>query len=443
MLTTKRNLPKTPQLTPKGVKKFVKDTLVPGIAEALIKKKRNPKSQQEKEMARKIAQNMSTSASNMVREGAMAVKLAKQLITEDARQANPSQAVRDLARDVSKAVVALSTRVVSDMAVPAVRANPDALVPGGFLRAKVQQVRGFANSFTQMVISIARKGSQAAGRLEQSQKMAIATNARRVHGMMQWHVDQVQNEQLALEDERNRLLTLMDVDEEGYEVSDDEPTDTPGAASSSDRFAIAYNAHGATAPAPPRPFNLFEFGTPFQRVPIPESRTTDTSADTLARVQRQRRERLAAEQAADTLARVQRQRRAHLAAERQIVPSGTPPVPMTPAQKLSLVQKQRRERLAAEQAAATQAKKGTSLNEVQKQRRIALPLEKISGSTKTADELLDEMLADQQKKKAPRTGKGISGGAKEVLNIPPPILEYFDVKNDPHFIRAHRPTAPK
>jgi hypothetical protein len=32
---------------------------------------------------------------------------------------------------------------------------------------------------------------------------------------------------------------------------------------------------------------------------------------------------------------------------------------------------------------------------------------------------------------------------KEVLNIPPPILEYFDVKNDPHFIRAHRPTAPK
>jgi hypothetical protein len=32
---------------------------------------------------------------------------------------------------------------------------------------------------------------------------------------------------------------------------------------------------------------------------------------------------------------------------------------------------------------------------------------------------------------------------KEVLNIPKPILEYFDVKNDPHFIRAHRPTAPK
>ena len=32
---------------------------------------------------------------------------------------------------------------------------------------------------------------------------------------------------------------------------------------------------------------------------------------------------------------------------------------------------------------------------------------------------------------------------KEVLNIPPPIREYFDVKNDPHFIRAHRPTAPK
>ena len=30
---------------------------------------------------------------------------------------------------------------------------------------------------------------------------------------------------------------------------------------------------------------------------------------------------------------------------------------------------------------------------------------------------------------------------KEVLNIPPPILEYFDVKNDPHFIRApkHQP----
>ena len=32
---------------------------------------------------------------------------------------------------------------------------------------------------------------------------------------------------------------------------------------------------------------------------------------------------------------------------------------------------------------------------------------------------------------------------KEVLNIPKPILEYVDVKNDPHFIRAHRPTAPK
>ena len=32
---------------------------------------------------------------------------------------------------------------------------------------------------------------------------------------------------------------------------------------------------------------------------------------------------------------------------------------------------------------------------------------------------------------------------REVLNIPPPILEHFDVKNDPHFIRAHRPTAPK
>ena len=32
---------------------------------------------------------------------------------------------------------------------------------------------------------------------------------------------------------------------------------------------------------------------------------------------------------------------------------------------------------------------------------------------------------------------------KEVLNIPKPILEYFDVKNDPHFIRAHHPTAPK
>ena len=32
---------------------------------------------------------------------------------------------------------------------------------------------------------------------------------------------------------------------------------------------------------------------------------------------------------------------------------------------------------------------------------------------------------------------------KEVLNIPKPILEHFDVKNDPHFIRAHRPTAPK
>ena len=33
------------------------------------------------------------------------------------------------------------------------------------------------------------------------------------------------------------------------------------------------------------------------------------------------------------------------------------------------------------------------------------------------------------------------GGTKEVLNIPPPILEYFDVKNDPHFIRApkHQP----
>ena len=30
---------------------------------------------------------------------------------------------------------------------------------------------------------------------------------------------------------------------------------------------------------------------------------------------------------------------------------------------------------------------------------------------------------------------------KEVLNIPQPILEYFDVKNDPHFIRApkHQP----
>jgi hypothetical protein len=45
------------------------------------------------------------------------------------------------------------------------------------------------------------------------------------------------DEQLALEDERNRLLALMDVDEEGYEDSDDEPADTPGAASSSDRFA--------------------------------------------------------------------------------------------------------------------------------------------------------------------------------------------------------------
>jgi hypothetical protein len=43
-----------------------------------------------------------------------------------------------------------------------------------------------------------------------------------------------------------------------------------------------------------------------------------------------------------------------------------------------------------------------------------------------------------------RAGGGrVSRGTKEVLNIPPPILEYFDVKNDPHFIRAHRPTAPK
>ena len=43
---------------------------------------------------------------------------------------------------------------------------------------------------------------------------------------------------------------------------------------------------------------------------------------------------------------------------------------------------------------------------------------------------------------APQWGKG-TPATKEVLNIPPPILEHFDVKNDPHFIRAHRPTAPK
>ena len=36
------------------------------------------------------------------------------------------------------------------------------------------------------------------------------------------------------------------------------------------------------------------------------------------------------------------------------------------------------------------------------------------------------------------TGKG-KPKTKEVLNIPKPILEHFDVKNDPHFIRAHRP----
>ena len=39
-----------------------------------------------------------------------------------------------------------------------------------------------------------------------------------------------------------------------------------------------------------------------------------------------------------------------------------------------------------------------------------------------------------------KRGRG-KPATKEVLNIPPPILEYFDVKNDPHFIRApkHQP----
>ena len=48
---------------------------------------------------------------------------------------------------------------------------------------------------------------------------------------------------------------------------------------------------------------------------------------------------------------------------------------------------------------------------------------------------MSSMDADMSGRGKPKT--------KEVLNIPQPILEYFDVKNDPHFIRAHRPTAPK
>jgi hypothetical protein len=57
------------------------------------------------------------------------------------------------------------------------------------------------------------------------------------------------------------------------------------------------------------------------------------------------------------------------------------------------------------------------------------------------DHVMRRSQAARPKKRA--GGGRVSGGTKEVLNIPKPILEYFDVKNDPHFIRAHRPTAPK
>ena len=72
------------------------------------------------------------------------------------------------------------------------------------------------------------------------------------------------------------------------------------------------------------------------------------------------------------------------------------------------------------------------------QRRVRAFVQQGPAAVSQAEQ--DESATGKGKPKRKRV-RGIP--VKEVLNIPKPILEYFDVKNDPHFIRAHRPTAPK
>jgi hypothetical protein len=285
--------------------------------------------------------------------------------------------------------------------------------------------------------------------------------------------------------QQQQYLALADanlIGPDGYPVSADLH------ARRGDRFALTYNPHGATAPEPPSPANIFSWGTPFQRVsdPIFSPSVPRPLAIEYSQPRQKRQNEVDTDvlkQTSDTAVQkaiwIQKEKerladaRSKMAADqnKQAIPGAKPKSATRSAEQRRKDEQKREEarrlreekRIKEEQAAST-------LENVQAQRRLRRDAERAKGvlkqakvpgarpkaATRTAQQRMqDEQILQQLKynappgwlskrpipaELAPRWGRG-KPVTKEVLNIPQPILEYFDVKNDPHFIRApkHQP----
>ena len=363
--------------------------------------------------------------------------------------------------------------------------NPEAITPAGRMINPVNFITQPFRVLNRMARSTLASGIKLLQAATKNMDTSRENIGKIQYARLQNHLEDLAERQEIFENRQLDVLALMDanlIGPDGYPVSADLHSRT-------DRFALPWSPHGATAPEPPSRGSIFDYGSPFQRVGYPPPLAIEDappqqdelmlyippSLDMLDEDQVRKRKSPDKEQYYMT--RTQFQKAAWVQQQKDKLRSEKKAQELKDKQAkvLADVQKNRRERLKLEQHLGKHTDKMFESRQKEltkkygarakaatrnpEQRRIDERAMRESQSGWLIPQMTPEQLQeirqlaqgiDQNFKQMgpptnwtlppPRTGRG-KPQTKEVSNIPQPILEYFDVKNDPHFIRApkHQP----
>jgi hypothetical protein len=157
---------------------------------------------------------------------------------------------------MQRAAIATSSNVMGILAAQAARNNPEAVTPSGrWINPVTAATAGFRslNRFARATLMSTLEALQS---VTQSQDKRRAERAAIEY-------EKVQNYLENLNDFERRQQEFLALAAAGYAPTPDNPYPGDLGARRPDRLALTYNAHGATAPAPPPRGSIFDGPSPF------------------------------------------------------------------------------------------------------------------------------------------------------------------------------------